>query len=284
MFRAWWGMMVLMLPLAPLMTEASVLGLPVLTLLGLVLAAFVAGWVDSVVGGGGLIQLPSLVIGLPDDTPTPTVLGTNKLSSVAGTLVASVTYVRKVRVEAWTVIPLVLAAFAGSAFGSLLARFIPKSWLTPIVLVALIAVGAYTFLKPQMGLEHRPSHRGIHALGRVVGIGLLVGFYDGILGPGTGSFFVIGMVAVLGYGFLEATVNAKIANLTTNVASILVFGAHGELLVAVGLVMAMANLTGGALGARMALQRGSAFIRRIFLVVLGILVVKLAWDTASMWF
>lgn len=274
-----WGMHV-----TALMGGPTVFGLSVWILVGLVLAAFVAGWVDSVVGGGGLIQLPTLVIALPDDTPTPSVLGTNKLSSVAGTLVATVTYLRKVRVKLWTVVPLVIAAFAGSALGSALARYIPKPWLTPIVLVALIAVGAYTFCKPQMGLRHHPTHEGFAQVVRVIGIGLVVGFYDGILGPGTGSFFVIGMVAVLGYGFLEATVNAKIANLTTNIASILVFGLNGELLVGVGLCMALANLTGGALGARMALKHGSAFIRRVFLVVLAVLVVKLAWDTAHTWF
>lgn len=271
------------MPVTPLVIDAVVSGVPLWVLAGLVLAAFVAGWVDAVVGGGGLIQLPSLVIGLPEDTPTPTVLGTNKLSSVAGTLIASITYLRKVRVELWTVVPLVLAAFAGSVIGSILARYIPKPWLTPIVLVALIAVGAYTFCKPSMGLDHAPRHRGGALLARVSGIGLVVGFYDGILGPGTGSFFVIGMVAVLGYGFLEATVNAKIANLTTNIASILVFGINGELLVAIGLCMALANLTGGAVGSRMALRHGSVFIRRVFLAVLVILVVKLAWDTVRLW-
>lgn len=261
----------------------QVLGIPLLALLGLVLAAFVAGWVDSVVGGGGLIQLPALVIGLPDQTPTPAVLGTNKLSSVAGTLIASATYLRKVRVDLWLVVPLVLAAFGGSALGSSLARFIPKTWLTPIVLVALIGVGLYTVLKPQMGLEHRAVHHGTQLVLRGSGIGAIVGFYDGILGPGTGSFFVIGMVAILGYGFLEATVHAKIANLTTNIASILVFGLNGELLVAIGLLMAVANLSGGAIGARMALRHGSAFVRRIFMVVVGVLAVKLAWDTAGIW-
>lgn len=264
--------------------QDHVCGLPLYVLLGLVLAAFVAGWVDSVVGGGGLIQLPSLVIGLPADTPTPTVLGTNKLSSVAGTLVASITYVRKVRVDLWTVVPLIAASFGGSALGSVVARFIPKAALTPIVLVALVLVGTYTVVKPRMGMEHAPRHRGPALAALAVAIGLIVGFYDGILGPGTGSFFVIGMVAVLGFGFLEATVHAKLANLTTNIASILVFGLHGELLVAVGLVMACANLTGGAIGSRMALRHGSGFIRRVFLGVLAILIVKLAWDTAQLWF
>ena len=252
-------------------------------LLALVLAAFVAGWVDSVVGGGGLIQLPALVIGLPAETSTPEVLGTNKLSSVAGTLVATATYLRRIRVPLAVVVPLVISAFAGSAAGSSVARFLPKEWLTPIVLVAIIAVGTYTFVRPEMGRNHEARHSGRALTWRVSAIGLVVGFYDGVLGPGTGSFFVIGIVAVLGFGFLQGTVAAKIANLTTNLASILVFGLHGEILWLLGAVMAAANLTGGFIGARMALRLGNGFIRGVLLVVLSVLAAKLAWDTVVLW-
>jgi uncharacterized membrane protein YfcA len=108
---------------------------------------------------------------------------------------------------------------------------------------------------------------------------MLVGFYDGLLGPGTGSFFVILLVAVLGYGFLQASVNAKIANLTTNLAALAVYGTHGEILLALGIAMAVLNMAGGFIGARMATRNGSGFVRRVFLVVLSLLIVKLAWDT-----
>lgn len=257
---------------------------PLYVLAGLVLAAFVAGWVDAVVGGGGLIQLPSLLIGLPEQTPTPYILGTNKLSSVAGTLIATVTYARKVPLDLRTAIPIVVFAFAGSAGGSSLARFIPKEWLTPIVLLALVAVGIYTLRKPALGLVHQQRHTGAVHYAWATGIAAVVGFYDGILGPGTGSFFVIGLVALLGYGFLQASLQAKLANLSTNVASIIVFGIHGELLWLLGGTMAVANLTGGYLGARTAIKHGNGFVRRIFLVVVGAMVLKLSYDTITQLF
>lgn len=250
--------------------------------LGLMGAALVAGWVDAVVGGGGLVQLPALLLGLPKDTPTPHILGTNKLSSVAGTAIATATYARRIRLDAATIITLIVASYSGSTGGAMLARLIPKAALTPIVFAAVVVVGAYTWLRPSLGLEHRQRHTGAGHLLRVAAIGLGVGAYDGILGPGTGTFFVILLVAVLGYGFLEATAATKIANLTTNVAAIAVFGWHGELLIGLGLAMAAANLTGGLLGARMALKHGNGFVRRVFLVVVGVLALKLGWDTLAL--
>ena len=252
--------------------------LPVLTLLGLVLAAFVAGWVDAVVGGGGLIQLPALLIGLPDTTAPATILGTNKVSSVWGTATSSITYAVKIRLDWLTVLPLVVGAALGSASGAQLARYIPKAYFTPIVLGALIGVGLYTWRRPQLGLTSERRLTGSTHYVATAAIGLGVGAYDGFLGPGTGSFFVILLVSVLGYGFLEASAKAKIANLTTNLAAIVVFGLHGSVLWGLGLTMGAANLVGGFLGARMAIRRGNAFVRRVFLVVLAGLIVKLSYD------
>lgn len=252
------------------------------TLALLVGAAALAGWVDAVVGGGGLIQLPSLVIGLPKDIATPYVLGTNKLSSFAGTLSASAVYVRRIRVQAAIVVPLIAGAYGGSSAGAAASRYLPRAALEPVVLVAVVAVAVYTFRRPTLGLTHAPRHTSRRASGWRAGlIGLLVGVYDGVLGPGTGSFFVIAIVAVLGYGFLQASAHAKLANITTNVAALVVYGVHGEILLALGLAMATANVTGGVIGARMAVRGGNGFVRRIFLGVLSILVVKLAWDIAA---
>lgn len=259
---------------------AEWLPVSVSALLLLLVAAGVAGWVDAVVGGGGLIQLPALVIAVPNDVATPFILGTNKLSSFFGTLSASGVYLRKIRVQLILLIPLVAGAFGGSTVGAALSRFVPREVLTPIVLVAVVAVGVYTLVKPKMGLHHAPRHdRPAAVAGRAGAIGLLVGFYDGILGPGTGSFFVILIVGVLGYGFLQASVNAKIANLTTNLAALIVYGVHGEVILVLGLAMAVLNITGGFIGAHMATRRGSGFVRIVFLVTLSLLVVKLAWDT-----
>lgn len=260
----------------------QLLELSVLTLVLLVGAAFVAGWVDAVVGGGGLIQLPALLTALPADASTGAVLGTNKIASAAGTAVSSWTYVRRITPLAATAIPLILCALAGSAAGAGLATFIPRAWLSPIVLVAVLAVGAYTLLRPAMGLVHEPRHRGRAQVLRAGGIGAAVGLYDGILGPGTGSFFIIAMVALLGFGFLEASVHAKLANLTTNLGALLVFGLQGEVWWLLGALMAVANVLGGYLGARLALRFGSGFVRGVFLVVTGGLSVRLAIDTVAL--
>ncbi|ATG52014.1 hypothetical protein CFK38_11155 [Brachybacterium vulturis] len=260
----------------------QLLELSVLTILLLIGAAFLAGWVDAVVGGGGLIQLPALLTALPEDASTGAVLGTNKLAAAAGTAVSSWTYVRRIVPVAATVVPLLVCALLGSAVGAGLAGFIPKPWLSPIVLLALLAVGAYTLLRPSMGLEHAPRHSGRAHLLRSGGIGGVIGVYDGILGPGTGSFFIIAMVALLGYGFLEASVHAKLANLTTNVGALLVFGTQGEVWWILGAVMALANVLGGYLGARLALRLGSGFVRGVFLVVTGVLALRLTIDTVTL--
>lgn len=250
----------------------------ILLLIGI---AFVAGWVDSVVGGGGLIQLPGLLLTLPDTVTVPEISGTNKVSSAAGTLIASATYLRRIRPTWSLLIPLVVSAAAGSAIGAQLVRLLPRDAFTPIVLVALIGVGIYTVRRPSLGLEHEVRHTGGAMVWRTALIGLGVGVYDGFLGPGTGSFFVILIVAVLGFGFLQATAHAKLANLTTNLAAIAVLGWHGQVLWLLGGLMAAANLTGGLIGARMALRHGSRFVRKVFLVVVGVMILRLGWDTAQ---
>jgi uncharacterized membrane protein YfcA len=254
--------------------------LPALTLALLVTAAFAAGWIDAVVGGGGLIQLPALLIALPDSTPPAEILGTNKVSSVWGTATSSVTYAIKIKPDWRTIIPLVVASACGAVLGAQLARFLPKAYFTPIVLIALVGVGIYTWRRPELGLVSKRKHDGRAHYGRTAAIGLGVGAYDGFLGPGTGSFFVILLVGVLGYGFLEASAKAKIANLITNLAAIFVFALHDSVLWALGLSMGAANLVGGLLGARTAIRRGNAFIRKVFLVVLAGLIIKLAYDLA----
>jgi uncharacterized membrane protein YfcA len=256
----------------------SALDLSALTLTALIVAAFVAGWVDAVVGGGGLIQLPALLIGLPSNTPPAVILGTNKISSFCGTATSSLTYALKIPLDWWTVAPLVIASAAGSAVGASLAKLLPKDAFTPIVLAALIGVGIYVWRRPQLGMVSVRKHPGRGHYGWTALIGLVVGAYDGFLGPGTGSFFVILLVGVLGYGFLEASATAKIANLVTNLSAIVVFGLSGSVLWGLGLMMGAANLMGGYLGARTAIRRGSSFVRKIFLIVLSGLIIKLSYD------
>jgi len=254
---------------------------PLGTLLALCLAAFAAGWIDSVVGGGGVIQLPALLIGLPQGTSVPVVAGTNKMAAIAGTAVASATYVRKVRVE-WPVALVVAAlAYAGSTLGAHLIRLMPRTAFTPVIIVAVAVVGVYTWRRPTLGQQTRPLHAGTPAFWALAGgLGLVCGVWDGFVGPGTGIFLVIGFVGLLGYGFLEATTMSKLANLATNAAALVVFGLNGQVLWRLGACMAVANLAGGALGARMAVVRGNRFIRRVFLVALAAVEAKLVYDLA----
>lgn len=248
----------------------------------LLLAALSAGFVDAVVGGGGLIQLPALLLALPGAAPVQ-ILATNKLSSFCGTSVSAATYARRVRPDPSTFLPLMLAAFVGSALGAFLAGMIPRAAFDPIVLVVLVVVGAYVVLKPQLGQVTELRFAGGHHTLAALGTGLVVGVYDGALGPGTGSFFVFALVGLLGYNFLEASAKARLANWATNLAALLVFLAHDALLWGVGLSMGVANMVGGYLGARTAIGRGVAFVRVFFMVVVSGFVVRIGGGLLGWW-
>jgi len=248
----------------------------------LVLAGLSAGFVDAVVGGGGLIQLPALLLGLPAASPVE-VLATNKLGSVCGTTASSATYYRRIRPDPRTFVPLMVLAFAGSVMGAFVAGRIPKEAFSPIVLVVLVVVGTYVLVKPDVGRVTAlrfAGHR--HTLGAMV-TGLVVGFYDGALGPGTGSFFVFALVGLLGYNFLEASAKAKLANWATNVAALCVFVPQGAVVWKVGLLMGAANLLGGWLGARTAVSRGARFVRLFFLVVVAAFIIRIGGEVAGFW-
>jgi uncharacterized membrane protein YfcA len=250
------------------------------TLALLALAGLFAGFVDAVVGGGGLVQLPALVIAFPGAAPVQ-ILATNKLAGTCGTSVSSLTYYRRVRPDPATFLPLMAVAFLGSAAGAVAASHIPKAAFNPIILAALVVVGAYVLLKPDLGEATELRFTGRRHLGAAVLVGLLVGFYDGALGPGTGSFFVFTLVGLLGYSFLEASAKARIANWATNVAALLVFAAQGAVLWRVGLVVGVCNLLGSYLGARVAVSRGSGFVRVFFVLVVAAFIVKLGSDVVG---
>ena len=243
----------------------------------LALAGLLAGWVDAVVGGGGLIQLPALVVGLPGAAPVQ-ILATNKLGSVMGTSASSITYYRRVGPDPRTFGPLMLLAFAGSFGGALVASRIPKEAFDPIVLVVLIVVGAYVLFKPALGDLTSLRFAGHRHLVAAMAAGLVIGFYDGALGPGTGSFFVFTLVGLLGYNFLAASAKARMANWATNVAALCVFVPQGAVLWKIGLVMGACNLLGGYIGARTAVARGRRFVRVVFVVVVAAFIVKIGSD------
>ncbi len=256
------------------------IGLDVVALL--TLAGLAAGFVDAVVGGGGLIQLPALLLGLPNAAPVH-VLATNKLASICGTSMASVTYYRRVRPDPRTFLPLMALAFIGSAAGAVVASHIPREAFEPIVLVALIVVGTYVLLKPTLGDVTALRFAGHHHTLAAMGTGLAVGFYDGALGPGTGSFFVFTLVGLLGYNFLEASAKARLANTATNLAALCIFVPQGAVIWGIGLAMGLANLAGGYLGARVAVSKGARFVRVFFIIVVSAFVVRLGGGVFGLW-
>lgn len=246
-------------------------------LLVLCVFAFLAGGLDAIVGGGGLVQLPALLVVLPQ-APVVSLLGTNKLASVVGTASAAVAYNRRVTIDRRTAAWMAGSAFVGSGGGALLATRVGSDVLKPVVLAALVAVLVYTLRSPALGevelLRLRgPAQRAVAVVG-----GAAIGFYDGFVGPGTGSFLVFLLVGVVGLSFLHASATAKVVNTMTNLAALALFAAGGHVLWVLGAAMATANLAGSQVGARLAVRRGSGWVRRVFVVVVSALVARLAYD------
>jgi len=248
----------------------------------LALAGFAAGWIDAVVGGGGLIQLPALLIGLPGATPAQ-LLATNKVSSIFGTATSSVTYFRRVGADLRTAIPMAGIAYVGAIGGAVIGLHIPKSAFNPIILVLLVVVGAYTLLRPDLGRESIRRFHGHRHVALAMLTGFVIGIYDGALGPGTGSFLVFVLVGLLGYTFLEASAKAKITNFATNLGALTVFAPGGHVVWHVGLLMAVGNILGGYVGARTAVARGSGFVRAVFVVIVSAFILRIGGSLLGWW-
>lgn len=252
------------------------------TLLLMAVAAFGAGWIDAVVGGGGLVQLPALLLGFPGATPAQ-LLATNKLASIFGTATSSITYVRRVRPDLRTALPMAGVAFLGAIGGALIGLHIPKSAFNPIILVMLVIVGGYTVARPKLGHETALRFDGHRHTAVAMITGFIIGVYDGALGPGTGSFLVFALVGLMGYAFLEASAKAKIANFATNLGALVVFAPGGHVMWKVGAVMAAMNLAGGYTGARTAVAKGSTFVRAVFIIVLGAFIIRIGGSVLGFW-
>lgn len=244
----------------------------------LLAASFFAGFVDSIAGGGGLIQLPALLIGLPK-SETAEVLGTNKLSAVFGTTTAAALYRKQIKPDPKVLIAMGVPAFLGSAGGAVLASKIPTSSMRPMVLVLLIVVGIYTWFKPDLGKFENLRHHSKRRVQIAAIAGAVIGFYDGIFGPGTGSFLMLILVASLGYAFITASAIAKVVNVATNVGAILVFGIHGAVIWQIGIIMGVANISGAIIGSRLAIKGGSTLVRKVFLIVTVALIIKVGIAT-----
>ena len=239
--------------------------------------AFLAGFIDAVAGGGGLVQVPALFILMPG-VPPATLLGTNKFASIWGTASAAVQYARHVPLEWRATLPTCFAAVVFGFLGARTVAHIPGDFLRPLVLVLLVGVLAYTLWRKDLGALHAPklTHPQQFWMGLATGAGL--GFYDGFFGPGTGSFLVFAFVGLFGFSFLAASASAKIVNVVTNGAALSYFIYNGNVLYAVALPMAALNVAGSYLGSHLAIRKGSGFVRVVFLVVVLALIARYAWD------
>ena len=252
-------------------------------LVTLFLAAFLAGAVDAVVGGGGLIQIPALFAVYPAESAAR-LFGTNKCASVVGTANACWRYARQVEMPWRTILPAAVCAFLFSYAGAAAVAWLPKESIRPLILVLLIFAAGYTLMRKDFGSLHQPAHAGRRELVFASLLGAVIGFYDGFFGPGTGSFLIFLFVRFFGFDFLHASASAKVVNVATNLAALLYFVPNGHVLPLLAAAMALANVTGSLAGTWLALRHGSAFIRRVFLAVVSVLIVKFAWDTLHGWF
>jgi uncharacterized membrane protein YfcA len=251
---------------------------PMFDVVLLACAAFLAGLVDAVVGGGGLIQIPAIFAVFPKEVPA-TLLGTNKLASMCGTTVAAVKYSRRVQVAWSTAAPAAVAAFALAFVGAWTVTRVPADFVRSLLPLILLAVAVYTFKKKDFGSVHAPAHSGMTERLLALGVGAAIGFYDGFFGPGTGSFLIFMFVRFFGFDFLGASVAAKIVNLACNVSALLWFGYSGHIIWKLAAMMAVCQIGGSLIGTRLALKHGSGFVRKLFLVVVSLLIVKTAYDS-----
>ncbi|MCZ0998878.1 TSUP family transporter [Streptomyces mirabilis] len=245
----------------------------------LCLASLAAGWIDAVVGGGGLLLLPAMLLGLPGGTPAAYALRTNKAVAIVRTTGAAVTYARKAPVDVRLAVRIGLAALAGSTAGAFVAAGLSTDVLKPVVMVVLLGVGTFVMLRPAFGTapsaEPVSTRRVLAAIGLA---GLGIGFYDGLIGPGTGTFLVLALTALLHFDLVTASATAKIVNCCTNAGALATFAWKGTVYWQLAALMAVFNLVGGTVGARTALKKGSGFVRVVLLTVVFALVANLAYQ------
>jgi uncharacterized protein len=251
-----------------------------ITILDFVFVLFfslIAGFMDAIVGGGGLIQLPALMISLPQ-TSLPTLFGTNKIAAISGTSLAAYQYAKKITFHYKLLWIIGFSALIASWYGATVVSKINPEVLKPLVLVLLIAMAVYTFIKKQMGNLSNQSF--IQTKTFVIGIllGIVIGFYDGFFGPGTGSFLVFGMVLFLRFDFLHASAYAKIINILTNIGALSFFIYHENYLLIMAIGMAICNIVGNYIGTKMAFKKGNEFIRKIFLAILCLMIFRYGWE------
>jgi uncharacterized protein len=240
-------------------------------------ASLFAGFVDAIVGGGGLILVPALFAVFPNTHPA-TLFGVNKSASIWGTAAATVQYAQRVRMPWKSLLPAAGVCFAGSMLGAWTVTVISPDFLRRALPLVLLGVFIYTLARKDLGRHHAPRFEGRAEALAAAALGLTIGFYDGFFGPGTGSFFVFLFVRWLGYDFLHASASAKLLNVTSNLAALILFAARGHVWWNFALTMAVANVIGSLAGTHLALKHGSGFVRTMFIVVVGALILKTGYD------
>ena len=246
----------------------------------LCIASFFAGFVDAIVGGGGLIQTPVTMIMLPQ-LSVANVIGTLKIPAFSGTSFAAFQYLKKVTMN-WKLLAIMaIVAFGSAFFGSYMLTKVSNDFMKPLLLIVLIGIAFYTFKKKNFGQHQIKDFSQKKQLLLAVLISVVVGFYDGFIGPGTGSFLVLGFVTILGFDFLHASANAKMVNLATNVGAISLFFIKGKIIWHIALPMAICNGLGGFLGAKMAIKRGNNFVRIFFQILMVLMLLRFAWDVLT---
>src|SRR5450830_1064715 len=241
------------------------------------LASLLAGFVDSIVGGGGLILVPALFVTFPATHPA-TLFGTNKGASVWGTAFATWQFSRRVEMRWAALLPAAGAGFVAAFLGAWLVTMVSPDFLRKLLPLVLLSVLIYTLYKKELGRTHAPRFSGSKEASVAAAIGAVIGFYDGFFGPGTGSFLVFLFVRLLGYDFLNASACAKLINTATNVAALILFVAKGHIWWHFVIAMALANVAGSLLGTRLALKHGTGFVRAFFIVVVSALILKTGYD------
>ncbi|MGB8954153.1 MAG: TSUP family transporter [Tumebacillaceae bacterium] len=240
-------------------------------------AGFVAAFIDSVVGGGGLISLPALML---TGLPTNVVLGTNKMGGTACSLTSTIAFLRSGKVDYKTVKWLFPLSMIGSAGGVFVVQLIPSSFLKPLVVVLLIAVTIYTFFRKNWGevSTFQGMTKKVAMLAALAAC--LIGFYDGFFGPGTGSFLLFAFL-MLGFDFVGAAGNAKVLNFGSNIAALVTFMAMGSVNYTYGLVLGVSMMIGAVVGSRFAINKGATYVRPLFIGVTVLLIGKQLWDFAQ---
>jgi uncharacterized protein len=239
--------------------------------------AFMAGLIDSIAGGGGLIQLPALLIFLPG-APVAMLLGTNKLASICGTSTATVQYARHVGINWQATLPAALTAFILSFMGARTAVVIRADVMRLVVFLLLIAIAIYTFRKQDFGSVHTPRLTPQWQKLFAIAAGAVIGFYDGFFGPGTGSFLIFVFIGLFGFNFLSASASSKLVNFATNLSAVLYFAWTGNVIYRLAIPMAVCNIIGSLIGTRLAIVKGSRFVRIIFLLVVSAMIARIGWD------